>query len=128
MTKKILTVDDEPDVMYTVKYGLEGLDSNFEVIMVDSGEKCFEILDSNERPDIILLDIMMPDMSGWEILKKIKENPNWKSIPVIFLTARTDRVAKNAGDFLADDYIEKPFKIPELKQRIDKILDNMYHI
>ena len=126
MVKKILTVDDEPDVMYTVKYGLEGLDSNFEVTMVTTGKKCFEILENNERPDIILLDIMMPDMSGWEILKKIKEHPTWKSIPVIFLTARTDRVAKNAGGFLAEDYIEKPFKIPELKHRIDKVLEKIY--
>ena len=65
---------------------------------------------------------MMPEMNGWEIHQKLKENANWKDIPIIFLTARTDRVAKNAGGFLAEDYIEKPFKIPELKQRIDKIL------
>jgi DNA-binding response OmpR family regulator len=50
------------------------------------------------------------------------ENDSWKTIPVIFLTARTDRVAKEAGSFLADDYIEKPFQIQDIKQRIDKIL------
>ncbi len=125
MPKKILAVDDELDVIYTVKHGLEGLDSDLEVTTVTSGKKCFEFLESNETPDLILLDIMMPDMTGWEVLKKLKDHPSWKNIPVIFLTARTDRVAENAGSFLGEDYIEKPFKVPELKQRIDKILNKL---
>jgi len=125
MSKKILAVDDELDVIYTVKHGLEGLDSNLEVTTVNSGKKCFEFLESNENPDLILLDIMMPDMTGWEVLKKLKDHPSWRNIPVIFLTARTDRVAENAGGFLGEDYIEKPFKVPELKQRIDKIFDKL---
>jgi len=123
MTKKILAVDDEPDVIYTVKHGLEDLDPNLNVTCVDSGKKAFELLEKNELPDLILLDIMMPDMSGWEVLKKLKENPSWENIPIIFLTARTDRVAEEAGGFLAEDYIEKPFKVIDLKERIDKILN-----
>jgi len=123
MTIKILTVDDEAGVYYTVKHGLENLDPDFQVTCVDCGSKCFKYLESSpEIPDLILLDIMMPEMSGWEILQKLRENPAWEKIPVIFLTARTDRVAENAGEFLAEDYIEKPFNIAELKRRIDKIL------
>jgi len=61
-------------------------------------------------------------MSGWETYKKIKENPSWKSIPIVFLTARIDRVAKDAGHFYGEDYIEKPFDIVELKLRIEKVL------
>ena len=122
MTKKILTVDDESGVIYTVKHGLENLDPDYQVTCVNSGEKCFEFLENNQVPDLILLDIMMPDMSGWEVLQKLKENPSWENIPIIFLTARTDRVAEKAGGFLAEDYIEKPFEISELKKRIDKIL------
>jgi len=68
------------------------------------------------------LDIMMPEMSGWETFDKIKGNQNWGNIPVIFLTARTDNIAKKAGGFLGDDYIEKPFKIDELIKRIEQIL------
>ena len=64
----------------------------------------------------------MPDMSGWKTFDKIKENEAWRGIPIVFLTARTDRVAKNAGGFLGEDYIEKPFEITDLKLRIDRIL------
>jgi len=64
-------------------------------------------------------------MSGWEVLKRLKENPSWENIPIIFLTARTDRVAEEAGGFLAEDYIEKPFKVRDLKERIDKILNKI---
>ena len=122
MVKTILIVDDDPGVIHTVKYGLEGADTGYKVMTVDSGEKCLELLDKKIIPDLILLDILMPGMSGWETLNKIRENLSWRSIPIVFLTARTDRVAKDAGGFLGEDYVEKPFTIPDLKQRIDKIL------
>jgi CheY-like chemotaxis protein len=122
MVKKIMIVDDENGVTYTVKHGLEGLDTGYQVTCVDSGKKCLELLEQNQIPDLILLDIMMPEMTGWEVQKKIKEHRVWREIPVVFLTARTDQVAKRAGSFLGDDYIGKPFKIHELKQHIDKIL------
>ena len=122
MIKTILAVDDEQDVIYTIKLGLEKLDEEIRVIGTNSGKKCFEILKNEKKPDIILLDIMLPDMSGWQILEKIKENREWNDIPIIFLTARTDNIAKRAGGFLADDYIEKPFEAIDLKSRIDEIL------
>lgn len=122
MVKKILIVDDDPGVNYTVKNGLEGLNAGYKVDSVDSGEKCLDFLGNNQIPDLILLDIMMPEMSGWETYNKIKENLSWKDIPVVFLTARKDRIARNAGSFFGDDYIEKPFTIPKLKQRIERIL------
>ena len=122
MVKTILIVDDDPGVIHTVKYGLEGADTGYKVMTVDSGEKCLELLDKKIIPDLILLDILMPGMSGWETLNKIRENLSWRSIPIVFLTARTDRVAKDAGGFFGEDYVEKPFTIPDLKQRIDKIL------
>lgn len=122
MQKKIFIVDDDPGVTYTVKHGLEGLAEDYQVISVESGERCLELLQNNQIPDLILLDIMMPEMSGWETYNKIKENLSWKNIPIVFLTARKDQVARDAGGFFGEDYIEKPFKIPELKQRIDKVL------
>ena len=123
MAKKIMVVDDNPDVIFSVKSGLENVTENFRIIGVESGEKCLEFLET-EKPDLILLDIMMPGMSGWKTFDKIKENESWKKIPVVFLTARTDRVAKNAGGFLGEDYVEKPFNIKELKLRIDQVLEN----
>ena len=121
MVKKIIVVDDNPDVIFSVKNGLKSLSDEYDIQGVNSGEKCLEILQTS-TPDLILLDIMMPGMSGWKTFDKIKENESWKEIPIIFLTARTDRVAKNAGGFLGDDYVEKPFDINDLRVRIEKYM------
>ena len=118
--KKIMFVDDEEDQIFAVRKALENTYSGYEIIPAGSGEKCLELLKNNETPDLILLDIMMPEMSGWELFDKLKESPSWKNIPVVFLTARQDRI--NAGGFLGDDYIEKPFDADNLKRRIDKVL------
>ena len=91
---------------------------------VGSGEQCLEMLENNQIPDLIILDIMMPGMNGWEVFNRLKQNPIWMKISVVFLTARTDPVAENAGHFLAEDYIEKPFDIYDLKSRIDKVLES----
>jgi len=122
MAKKIMIVDDDNGILYTIKHGLEEPDKTYDVITAESGRKCLELLENNNIPDLILLDILMPDISGWEIYQKIKQNDLWKSIPIVFLTARTDQIAKKAGGFLGDDYIEKPFTIPQLKERIDRVL------
>ena len=122
--RTILVVDDNPDVIQSLKIGLENSLSEYHVVGVENGEKCLEALKEDIKPDIILLDIMMPQMSGWELFDKIKKDPLLTMIPVIFLTARTDRTAKNAGSFLGDDYIEKPFNINDLKRRIDLIIQN----
>ena len=120
MVKKIMVVDDNPDIILSIRNGLEVVEGDYEIIGAKTGEKCLELLET-VTPDIILLDIMMPEMSGWETFDRLKRNTAWEEIPVVFLTARTDRVARNAGGFLGDDYIEKPFEIAELKRRIDEI-------
>jgi CheY-like chemotaxis protein len=98
MVKKILIVDDDPGVTHTIKYGLEGLDSDYQVFYVDGGEKCFEFLEKELIPDIILLDVMMPDMNGWEVQKKLRDRIEWKNIPIIFLTAVRDTKSKRISD------------------------------
>jgi len=123
--KKIMIVDDEAGVTYTVKHGLESLDSQYQVTCVNNGEKCIELLEKNQIPDLILLDIMLPGMNGWAIFKKIKEHQSWRSIPIVFLTDRSDSLAKDAGSFLGNDFINKPFKIPELKMRIERCLSQL---
>ena len=120
--KKIMVVDDNPDIIYSVEQGLKALDESYEIIGVETGEDCLKLLKENKVPDLILLDIMLPEMSGWEILSRLREKPEWKDIPVVFLTARTDETARKAGGFLGEDYIEKPFHPEELKKRIDSIL------
>ena len=122
MVKTVIIVDDESSVRYTVKQGLETLDQEFNVICVENGEECLNLLKDNLVPDIILLDIMMPEMNGWEIQKRLKDNLEWKSIPIIFLTATSDDTSKMIGSMLVEDFIGKPFDIKDLKERIDKIL------
>jgi len=124
MKKKIVVVDDEPDVAFTVELTLREFGDEYDVTCVNSGKKCLELLEKNQIPDLILLDIMMPEMNGWEVFNTIKENQVWAKIPVIFLTARVDRTAENAGSFLGDDYIEKPYDPFDLKKRIDRVLKN----
>jgi DNA-binding response OmpR family regulator len=113
-----MVVDDDPDIIYSIK---EGLYTEFEIISAESGKQCLKIIET-EIPDIILLDIMMQDMSGWETFNQIREKPLLKNVPIVFITARTDETSKNAGSFLGDDYIEKPFTINDLKTRIDRLI------
>jgi CheY-like chemotaxis protein len=123
MSKKILLVDDEPNILYTVKIGLEEISDRYEVTGVNGGRECFEFLKKGDRPDIILLDIMMPEIDGWQVFAKLKENPEWREIPIVFITAKTDEYSKGFGKLSADDYIEKPFEIKDLEERINKILN-----
>jgi DNA-binding response OmpR family regulator len=122
--KKIMIVDDEQDQIATFKYVVQSSKSNYEIISVNDGMQCLQLLKNNQIPDLILLDIMMPKMSGWEVFKRIKEIPSCKDVPIIFLTARTDVMAKKAGSFLGDDYIEKPFDSQNLLKRINEVLEN----
>ncbi|MCK5636655.1 MAG: response regulator, partial [Thermoplasmatales archaeon] len=88
MAKKVMVVDDDVGVIYTIKRGIEDMDKDYEIITVKSGEDCLKLLKDKQIPDLILLDIMMPDMSGWETYNQIRANDDWKNIPVVFLTAR----------------------------------------
>jgi len=120
-------VDDDADNNFSLKLRLEKLDPECEIITVDSGKKCLELLENNEIPDIILMDIMMPEANGWETYQKLKGNSTWKDIPVIFVSASSDELAERIKGLLGDDYIEKPYDIEEVKKRIDEILENVSH-
>ena len=119
---KIMIVDDEPDTRDSIKKGLEHLDPEFEVIRAESGRQCFEYLENNQLPNVILLDIMMHGLNGWVVLHKLKKNEGWKDIPIIISTALNDKQSREIGEYLANDYIEKPFELEDLKRRIDKVL------
>ena len=122
MSKKIMVVDDEPDILFTVGQMLEV--SGYEVIKAKDGKECLEKLDElPNNPDLILLDIMMPDVSGWDVAAKIKENPKWSSIPIVFLTAKGDTMSIGMGGMASEDYIVKPFDVKDLIVRVNKVLD-----
>jgi CheY-like chemotaxis protein len=123
MKKNIFVVDDTPDITHSVKQALEYLNpTEYAVTCVENGKKCLELLQAKQIPDLILLDIMMPGMSGWMLSDRLRENSLWKNIPVVFLTIRTDELAKKASSLVSEDYIEKPFDIEDLQKRINKIL------
>jgi len=122
MKKKIMLIDDNPDFIYMVKRSLQPFSNQYEVVGVNGGKECFELLEKGDIPDIILLDIMMPETDGWTLFAKLKERNEWSDIPIIFLTAKTDDYSKGFGKISAQDYIEKPFEIMDLKERIDKVL------
>jgi len=124
MRKKIMVVDDEPDQILTVKVVLEDMDNEYEVIGATDGKKCFDILQKGHLPDLILLDIMMPILDGWQIAAELKKNSEWRKIPIVFLTAKKDGFSRTFGGMFGADYIMKPFEIMDLKNKIDNVLKN----
>lgn len=121
MGKKIMVVDDEPDILSTVGQMLEL--NGYEVIKAIDGKDCLNKLhSSSSSPDLILMDIMMPDISGWDVVAKLKENSKLKAIPIVFLTAKGDAMSVGMGGLTAMDYIVKPFDVKNLILRIKKIL------
>ena len=120
--KKIMVVDDNPDMISTVKRGLEALSAGYTIIEAETGKDCIELLEKGERPDLILLDIMMPKMDGWDTAAHIKSNQRWKNIPLVFLTAKTDNISTVIGKITSRDYIKKPFDLFDFRKRLDTIL------
>ncbi len=118
---KILVVDDNKDIRYTIKTALSSLDQSYEFLEAESGEACLKIL-AKEKPSLILLDVMMPGIDGMETALRIKENPDYSSIKIIYLTAKTDPLTKGMGSLSGEDFIEKPFEPEDLDNRIKKAL------
>ena len=103
--KKILIVDDQPDNIVILKRHLKMYTCDIAI----NGESAI-ILAENNKPDLILLDVMMPGMDGFSVAKQLKENPETADIPIIFVTAKTDVKSFIEGfDLGADDYIMKPY-------------------
>jgi len=122
MVKTILVVDDFQDIIFSVKCVLEDTTKEYQVIGADSGEKCLQVLEGGPLPDLILLDIMMPGMSGWDVAARIKENERWSAVPIIFLTALGDEMSAGLGLLASEDYIVKPFDIVKLKEYVKRII------
>ena len=119
-TKHILCIEDEPEMIDLIRLilGRRG----FEVIGAAGGKEGLEKVRENP-PDLILLDLMMPDMDGWEVYQQIKAEEKTKNIPVIVVTAKAQSIDKVLGLHIAkvDDYIAKPFSPQELLASVDKV-------
>jgi two-component system, OmpR family, alkaline phosphatase synthesis response regulator PhoP len=120
MKPEILVVDDESDIVDILKYNLEK-DKEFSVIAAYNGNDALAIA-KKEKPDLILLDIMMPGMNGCDVCKTLKSEPDTKRIPVIFLTAKENEIDEIVGlEIGADDYIQKPISPRIVLARIKSV-------
>lgn len=116
----ILAVDDEPDILNLLKFNLKK--ANYTVITATDGEEAL-LLAAQKTPDLILLDVMLPNMDGMGVLKALKKDSSTENIPVIMLTAKGEELDRVLGFELgADDYITKPFSPREMLLRVKAIL------
>ncbi len=121
MTKKrILAVDDEEDILELVRFNLAR--ESYQVLCAASGDEALRLTRS-ELPDLIILDLMLPDIEGLEVTKILKSDPKTKSIPIVMLTAKTEEVDIVTGlELGADDYVTKPFSPRILAARVKAVL------
>lgn len=120
MSAKVLVVEDEAPLAETLRYNLEA--EGFSCCHSETGEEA-EILVQEEQPDLVILDWMLPQVSGIEICRRLRSKPETRSIPILMLTARGEESDRIRGlSTGADDYVVKPFSLPELMARVKAIL------
>lgn len=120
LKKRILVVDDEPDLLKTAVDLLES--EGYEVLSAHDGQEGLEKA-RREKPDLILLDVLMPKLNGYQVCRALKGGPETQSIPVIMLTSKAQEIDKFWGkETGADDYVTKPYEIEDLLARAAKFL------
>jgi two-component system phosphate regulon response regulator PhoB len=121
--ERVLIVDDDPDIQRLVSYNFSR--AGFDVSTAPSGRKALESI-QNQPPDLIVLDLMLPDIDGMEVCRTLRQRENTRSIPIIMLTARGEEIDRVIGFELgADDYVPKPFSPRELVLRAKSIFRRM---
>ena len=124
MPKEILIVDDEPGVAVAIQFLME--QQGHRVLIAQRGEDALDLI-YKYKPNLVLLDIMLPGISGWEVCEIIRLNPDYRNIKIVFLTARSTEVEIAKGLALgADAYITKPFSNDKLVARVDALLEDTY--
>lgn len=118
---KVVCIEDEPEMIELVRLILSR--KGIEVIGAAGGREGLEVI-QRVQPDLVLLDLMMPDMDGWEVYQQMKAHPAMQAIPVIVVTAKAQSIDKVLGLHIAkvDDYITKPFGPSELLSSIERVL------
>ena len=119
--RRILCIEDEPEMIDLIRLILER--KGFEVLGAVGGEEGLEAI-RREKPDLILLDLMMPDVDGWEVYRQMKADDELKDIPVVVVTAKAQSIDKVLGLHIAkvDDYVTKPFGPSDLLESVERIL------
>lgn len=120
MPPKILIVDDEPNIVVPLQFLME--QNGYQTLVAQSGEEALESI-SKEEPDLVLLDIMLPGIDGFEVCEIVRLKPEWRHIRIIFLTAKGRDVDIAKGMVLgADDYITKPFSNQQIIDAVTKLI------
>jgi two-component system phosphate regulon response regulator PhoB len=121
MTERILIVEDEPDLVATLTFKLRA--EGFEPLAAATGREALEKARRDPMPDLVLLDVMLPDLSGTQICRDLKMDDRTRRIPVVMLTARGEEIDRVVGfEVGADDYVTKPFSLRELVLRLRAVL------
>ena len=121
MPKKILIVDDEPNIVLSLEFLMKR--AGFEVQIAGDGEQALELL-AAERPDLMILDVMMPRKNGFEVCAEVRADPRLQHLPILMLSAKGREAEMNKGLALgADAYITKPFSTHELVDQVNCLLD-----
>ena len=121
MSALILVVEDEADLRSTLEFNLQR--EGFRTILAPDGESALRVISGQPMPDLVLLDLMLPDISGTEVCRRLRSNPETHHIPVIMVTARDDEIDRVVGfEVGADDYVPKPYSTRELLLRIRAVL------
>ncbi|WP_417530012.1 response regulator transcription factor [Marinobacter lipolyticus] len=116
MSKTVLIADDEPNIVISLEFLLK--QAGYRVVVAHDGQEALEAI-QRESPDLVLLDVMLPRLSGFDVCQKIRENPDWRDMRVLMLTAKGREVEVSKGLALgADAYITKPFSTQELLAEI----------
>jgi len=116
MKKRILVVDDEIDLVETLRFSLEL--KGYEVLVAYNGEDALHLA-RNENPDLILLDVMLPKMEGYQVCRLLKFDARFRHIPIFMLTAKTQEKDRMIGEQTgADEYITKPFEMEDLMKKV----------
>jgi signal transduction histidine kinase len=126
MNEKILIVDDEQDTAELLRYNLQK--ASYTTVIARNGEEAIDAVQCH-APDLVLLDVMLPELNGWEVCRIMRESSKGKSIPIIMLTALSDQEARIKGLSLgADDYIIKPFSVKELLLKARRYIDRQQEL
>lgn len=120
MTRSVLVVDDEPNIVLSLEFLMR--QSNFDVRVARDGEAALAEIE-RQRPDLVLLDVMMPTRDGFDVCEAIRANPALKDVRIIMLTAKGREIEREKGLALgADDYITKPFSTREVLERVKRYI------
>jgi len=121
MTQTVLIADDEPNIVISLEFLLER--EGYRVLIARDGQEAVDTM-QRELPDLVLLDVMMPRLSGYDVCQRIRQNPAWAGVKIVMLTARGREVEMTKGLALgADAYVTKPFSTRDLMEQVRRQLD-----